>query len=135
MRAARVWPKRRGAGSALRCSACRLGVIFTRSVFGGAGTAAAPIDFAAASMKTALDLVAAAWKAQNGKKISIAYASSVTHSKQIEQGAPADFVPGGKALASRLMYNRRLRAETLRQARWTRPTRASQTFQKYNRGA
>jgi molybdate transport system substrate-binding protein len=72
-------------------------VIFTRSVVGGADAAAAPPDtaappvvFAAASVKTALDAVAAAWKADTGKTVSIAYASSATLAKQIEQGAPAD---------------------------------------------
>jgi molybdate transport system substrate-binding protein len=71
-------------------------VAFTRSALGAetappaTGTAAAPIVFAAASMKTALDAVAAAWKADTGKKVSIAYASSTTLAKQIEQGAPAD---------------------------------------------
>jgi len=66
-------------------------VAFTRSVFGGADAAtAAPVVFAAASMKTALDAVAAAWQADTGKTVSIAYASSATLAKQIEQGAPAD---------------------------------------------
>jgi molybdate transport system substrate-binding protein len=72
-------------------------VVFTRSVVGGAdaattapGPAAPPVVFAAASMKTALDAAAAAWQAQTGKKVSIAYASSATLAKQIEQGAPAD---------------------------------------------
>jgi len=72
-------------------------VIFTRSVVAGADaatdapdTAAAPVVFAAASMKTALDAVAAAWKADTGKTVSIAYASSAVLAKQIEQGAPAD---------------------------------------------
>lgn len=50
----------------------------------------APVVFAAASMKTALDAVAAAWKADTGKDVSIAYASSAVLAKQIEQGAPAD---------------------------------------------
>jgi molybdate transport system substrate-binding protein len=72
-------------------------VVFTRSMLGGEtvpaaipDTDAAPVVFAAASMKTALDAVAAAWKAQTGKTVSIAYASSATLAKQIEQGAPAD---------------------------------------------
>jgi molybdate transport system substrate-binding protein len=72
-------------------------VVFTRTVFGGADaataapdTSAAPVVFAAASMKTALDAVAAAWKADTGKTVSIAYASSAALAKQIEQGAPAD---------------------------------------------
>jgi molybdate transport system substrate-binding protein len=71
-------------------------VIFARTVLGAEAataapdTAAAPVVFAAASMKTALDAVAAAWKADTGKTVSIAYASSATLAKQIEQGAPAD---------------------------------------------
>ncbi|HEX3496798.1 MAG TPA: molybdate ABC transporter substrate-binding protein [Methylocella sp.] len=66
-------------------------VVFTRNLFGGEGTpAGAPVVFAAASTKTALDSVAAAWKAQTGKRISIAYGSSAALAKQIEQGAPAD---------------------------------------------
>ena len=48
------------------------------------------IVFAAASTKTALDAVAAAWKTNTGKTASIAYASSGILAKQIEQGAPAD---------------------------------------------
>jgi len=55
----------------------------------GSGTPA-PIVFAAASMKTALDAVAAAWKADTGKSVTIAYASSAALAKQIERGAPAD---------------------------------------------
>jgi molybdate transport system substrate-binding protein len=72
-------------------------VAFTRSVLGAEtgpttapAAAAAPVVFAAASMKTALDAVAAAWKVQTGKRVSIAYASSALLAKQIEQGAPAD---------------------------------------------
>ncbi|MGB6175309.1 MAG: molybdate ABC transporter substrate-binding protein [Methylocella sp.] len=70
-------------------------VTFTRSVLGAetapaASDTAAPVVFAAASMKTALDAVAAAWKADTGKTVSIAYASSATLAKQIELGAPAD---------------------------------------------
>jgi molybdate transport system substrate-binding protein len=71
-------------------------VAFMRSVVGGADAPSAPPDsktapvvFAAASMKTALD-AAAAWKADTGKTVSIAYASSAVLAKQIEQGAPAD---------------------------------------------
>jgi molybdate transport system substrate-binding protein len=56
----------------------------------GAEAPAAPVVFAAASTMTALDAVAAAWKTQTGKRVSIAYASSAALAKQIEQGAPAD---------------------------------------------
>jgi molybdate transport system substrate-binding protein len=48
------------------------------------------VVFAAASLKTALDAVAAAWKTNTGKTTSIVYASSGVLAKQIEQGAPAD---------------------------------------------
>jgi len=62
-------------------------------------TAAAPraaaqgkdiLVFAAASLKNALDEVAAQWQRESGKKVVISYAASNTLIKQIEQGAPAD---------------------------------------------
>ena len=47
--------------------------------------------FAAASMKNALDEVAAAWSGQNpGQKANVSYAASSALAKQIESGAPAD---------------------------------------------
>jgi molybdate transport system substrate-binding protein len=46
--------------------------------------------FAAASMKNALDAVAAQWQRETGKKVAISYAGSNTLIRQIEQGAPAD---------------------------------------------
>jgi molybdate transport system substrate-binding protein len=47
--------------------------------------------FAAASLKTALDKVGAAWSAQDpGKSIVASYAASSALAKQIEEGAPAD---------------------------------------------
>jgi molybdate transport system substrate-binding protein len=46
--------------------------------------------FAAASMKNALDDVAASWKKDGGTTVAASYASSSTVAKQIEQGAPAD---------------------------------------------
>ena len=49
-----------------------------------------PTVFAAASMKTALDAIAAGWKAKTGKPLVISYGSSGTLAKQIEAGAPAD---------------------------------------------
>ena len=59
-----------------------------------AGPAAAQgrdvLVFAAASLKNALDEVAAQWQRESGKKVSISYAASNTLIKQIEQGAPAD---------------------------------------------
>jgi molybdate transport system substrate-binding protein len=52
--------------------------------------AADPIVFAAASLKNALDDVAAAYKATTGKTVTISYAGTAALTRQIEQGAPAD---------------------------------------------
>lgn len=46
--------------------------------------------FAAASLKNALDDVAAAYQAETGKSVLISYAGSNALAKQIEEGAPAD---------------------------------------------
>ena len=46
--------------------------------------------FAAASLKTALDAVAADWQAATGHSAVIAYAGSPALAKQIQQDAPAD---------------------------------------------
>lgn len=46
--------------------------------------------FAAASLQTALDSIAADWQAQTGDAVVIAYAGSPVLARQIEQGAPAD---------------------------------------------
>ena len=50
----------------------------------------APVIFAAASMKTALDAIAQSWGDKTGKAPVISYGSSGTLAKQIEEGAPAD---------------------------------------------
>ncbi len=57
---------------------------------GARAETAGPTIFAAASMKTALDAIAAAWTAKTGKKAVISYGSSGTLAKQIASGAPAD---------------------------------------------
>lgn len=60
------------------------------------GTLAAPaladevVVFAAASMKTALDVVAADFTASTGHQVTISYAGSNALAKQIIAGAPAD---------------------------------------------
>lgn len=46
--------------------------------------------FAASSLKTALDQVAADWRDRTGKVVTISYAGSSSLARQIEQGAPAD---------------------------------------------
>lgn len=48
------------------------------------------VVFAAASLKTALDQIAAEWRGRTGLKVSISYAGSSSLARQIEQGAPAD---------------------------------------------
>jgi molybdate transport system substrate-binding protein len=74
-----------------------------------------PIVFAAASMKTALDEVAAAWKAASGKTVSISYASSATLAKQIAQGAPPDiFISADLKWMDYLEKEKLIRAETRR---------------------
>ena len=70
---------------------------FPGESYGGEGAPAAapdstpaPIVFAAASMQTALDAIAADWRVNSGKNVSISYGSSAILAKQIEHGAPAD---------------------------------------------
>jgi molybdate transport system substrate-binding protein len=56
-----------------------------------AGAQSAPvIVFAAASLKNALDEVAAGWTAKSGIEVKTSYAASPALAKQIEEGAPAD---------------------------------------------
>lgn len=46
--------------------------------------------FAAASLKTALDKIAADWRQASGRQMTVSYAASSTLAKQIENAAPAD---------------------------------------------
>ena len=46
--------------------------------------------FAASSLKSALDQLAADWQAQSGDVVHLSYAGSAALARQIEQGAPAD---------------------------------------------
>jgi molybdate transport system substrate-binding protein len=46
--------------------------------------------FAAASLKNALDAVAAAWEGETGNRVVVSYAASSALAKQIDAGAPAD---------------------------------------------
>jgi molybdate transport system substrate-binding protein len=67
-------------------------VIVAAFQLGGAAPcrAAEVTVFAAASLKNALDEVAAGWQAATGNAVSISYAGSARLARQIEQGAPAD---------------------------------------------
>jgi molybdate transport system substrate-binding protein len=49
-----------------------------------------PLVFAAASLKTALDLIAIEWRKETGNAAKVSYAASPALARQIEQGAPAD---------------------------------------------
>jgi molybdate transport system substrate-binding protein len=74
-----------------------------------------PIVFAAASTETALDAVAAAWKADSGKTVKISYGSSATLAKQIAQGAPADiFISADLKWMNYLEKDKLIRPETRR---------------------
>jgi molybdate transport system substrate-binding protein len=56
-----------------------------------AGAQARPVlVFAAASLKNALDDIAAQYERETGRKVSISYAASSALAKQVESGAPAD---------------------------------------------
>jgi molybdate transport system substrate-binding protein len=75
----------------------------------------APIVFAAASMETALDAIAATWKAETGKTVKVSYGSSATLAKQIGQGAPADiFISADLKWMDYLQTNKLIRPETRR---------------------
>ncbi len=73
-----------------------LSVLSATVVLGAASFGAAPVAaeevvvFAAASMKNALDAVAADFQAATGNTVTISYAGSNALAKQIIEGAPAD---------------------------------------------
>ncbi len=70
--------------------------------------------FAAASLKTALDAVTAAWTQQTGKQTVNVYAASSALAKQIEAGAPADvFVSADQDWMNYLAGQGLVRAETV----------------------
>jgi molybdate transport system substrate-binding protein len=48
------------------------------------------IVFAAASLTTALETIAAAWRSETGQTVILSYAGSSALARQIQQGAPAD---------------------------------------------
>lgn len=83
------WPSRRLALMAMSgatCAALIPGVVQAQQ---GPDPKPAIVVFAAASLKTALNAIAAQWLAENGQVVRVSYASSAVLAKQIEQGAPA----------------------------------------------
>jgi molybdate transport system substrate-binding protein len=63
----------------------------------GVASAAEITVFAASSLKTALDKIAADWEKSTGNKVAISYDSSAKLARQIQQGAPADlFISASK---------------------------------------
>jgi molybdate transport system substrate-binding protein len=48
------------------------------------------VVFAAASLQTALNAVAAEWQREAGQRVTLSYAASSALARQLEQGAPAD---------------------------------------------
>jgi molybdate transport system substrate-binding protein len=71
--------------------------------------------FAAASLKTALDDVAAEWRKETGKTARISYAASGPLAKQIEAGAPADiFISADVAWMDYAAERKLIKAETRR---------------------
>ena len=70
--------------------ACRAGLLALFLAVPAAAMADDITVFAASSLKTALDAIAADWQAETGNSVTISYDSSAKLAKQIEQGAPAD---------------------------------------------
>jgi molybdate transport system substrate-binding protein len=72
--------------------------------------------FAAASLQTALNAVAAEWRKETGKRATFAFAGSPALARQIEQGAPADIFASADAEWMDWAQERKLiRAETRRE--------------------
>lgn len=74
---------------AFRCLIAALAFCALSSVPMRAG-AEGVLVFAAASLKTALDVIATDYQAQTGQSVTVSYASSSVLARQIELGAPAD---------------------------------------------
>ncbi len=71
--------------------------------------------FAAASLKNALDAIAAEHQRETGKRVAISYAASSALARQIEQGAPADlFISADLDWMDHLEQFKLIRPETRR---------------------
>lgn len=76
-------------------------------------TAKGPLEFAAASLKDALDAVNAAWLKDSGKEAVPSYLASSALAKQIEQGAPADiFISADEDWMNYLADKKLIKADT-----------------------
>jgi molybdate transport system substrate-binding protein len=94
-------------------------LIVTAALLAGAAAASARaqggdiVVFAAASLKNALDAVAAQWQKETGKRAVISYAASPALARQIEQGAPAHvFVSADLDWMDYLAQRRLIKPET-----------------------
>jgi molybdate transport system substrate-binding protein len=68
-----------------------LALVFAFALAVSAGARAESVKiFAAASLKNAVDEIAASWKQSTGKEVVVSYAASSALAKQIAEGAPAD---------------------------------------------
>jgi molybdate transport system substrate-binding protein len=77
--------------------------------------------FAAASLKTALDEIAADYTAKTGTKITLSYGGTPVLARQIEAGAPADvFVSASKDWMDYLQDRNLIQADTRRNLLWNR---------------
>jgi molybdate transport system substrate-binding protein len=74
----------------LRAAFCALGIALPLTAPLKAQDNPPVIVFAAASMKNALDEIAAEWSKANGTEVKVSYAASSALVKQMENGAPAD---------------------------------------------
>lgn len=71
------------------------------------------IVFAAASLQTALDAIAARYRTETGNEVVIAYAGTPALARQIEQGAPADiFISADREWMDYLAQRNLIRADT-----------------------
>jgi len=91
-----------------------------RAVAQTASTAASALErpivfFAAASLQSALNAIAAEWTRETGKRVTFSYAASSALARQIEQGAPADlFASADLDWADWLQQRNHLKADTRR---------------------
>ncbi len=74
------------------CRAALLAALAVSTAFAWPGVVSAGeiTVFAASSLKTALDAIAADWQTQTGNTVTISYDSSAKLAKQLQEGAPAD---------------------------------------------